>query len=123
VVGGVLQVLGYRDSFLHEIGNLRGATETFQAYNPRCYVVAGRVASLADDDAKKSFELFRTAQSGVQVIAFDEVRARLQSIRDVLAVDDVAEGEITETGTGQEAVPDEIIEEADGLSWGEPDGR
>jgi hypothetical protein len=88
VVGGIVQVLGYRDDFLHEIRNLRGDTETFQAYNPRCYVVAGRVASLGDDDAKKSFELFRTAQAGVQVITFDEVRARLQSIRDVLAVDD-----------------------------------
>jgi len=94
VVGGVVQVLGYRDTFLHEVRNLRGTTETFQAYNPRCYVIVGRVASLADDDAKKSFELFRTAQSGVQVISFDEVRARLQSIRDVLAVEDADEGKL-----------------------------
>lgn len=100
VVGGVVQVLGYRDDFLHEIRNLRGVTETFQAYNPRCYAIAGRVASLGEDDAKKkSFELFRTAQAGVQVITFDEVRARLQSIRDVLAVDD-------EQGDGGEEIPD-----------------
>jgi hypothetical protein len=88
VIGGVVQVLGYRDTFLHEIRNLRRPTDTFQAYNPRCYVIVGQVASLADEDAKKSFELFRTAQSGVQVITFDEVRSRLQSIRDVLTVGD-----------------------------------
>jgi Shedu protein SduA, C-terminal len=113
VVGGVVQVLGYRDTFLHEIRNLRATTETFQAYNPRCYLLVGRVASLADDDAKKSFELFRTAQSAVQIITFDEVRGRLQGIRDVLAVDDAFEGRIAETGEAQEVVPDERIEEAE----------
>ena len=117
-----MQVLGYRDTFLHEIRNLRATTETFQAYNPRCYLVVGRVASLTDDDAKKSFELFRTAQSAVQIITFDEVRERLQGIRDVLAVDDADEGEITETGDAHEAVPGEFIVEAEGLGWDEPDG-
>ena len=123
VVGGVLQVLGYRDTFLYEIRNLRGTAETFQAYNPRCYVIVGRIASLGDDDAKKSFELFRTAQSGVQVIAFDEVGARLQSIRDVLAVNDADEGEITETGDAHETGPDGVIQKADALGWDEPDSR
>jgi hypothetical protein len=87
VVGGVLQVLGYRDTFLHDIRTLRATTEGFQAYNPRCYLIVGRIASLTED-AKKSFELFRTAQAVVQIVSFDEVRTRLQSIRDVLAVDE-----------------------------------
>jgi hypothetical protein len=90
VVGGAVQVLGYRDTLLHELWNLRSTMDTFQAYNPRCYLVVGSVASLADLNAKKSFELFRTAQSNVLIVTFDEVRARLQSIRDVLAVEDVS---------------------------------
>jgi Domain of unknown function (DUF4263) len=94
VVGGVVQVLGYRDTFMHEIRNLRGTTEVFQANNPRCNLIVGSVTSLAEE-AKKSFELFRTAQSGVQIVSFDEVRARLQSIRDVLAVDDADSGQST----------------------------
>lgn len=122
VAGGVVQVLGYRDTFLHEIRNLRGVTETFQAYNPRCYVIVGEVASLADDGAKKSFELFRTAQSGVQVVTFDEVRARLQSIRDVLAVADAGEGEITDPRTAHQAVQGEVIEDAEAPSGDESDG-
>jgi hypothetical protein len=123
VVGGVLQVLGDRDSFLHEIRNLRGTTETFQAYNPRCYVIVGRVASLANDDAKKSFELFRTAQSGVQVIAFDEVRARLQSIRDVLAVDDADEVAITQPSDAPESGAATTFEDAEAVAWDELDGQ
>jgi len=50
------------------------------------------------------------------------VRERLQGIRDVLAVDDADEGEITETGDAHEAVPGEFIVEAEGLGWDEPDG-
>ena len=84
VVGGVVQVLGYRDSFLNEIRNLRETSETFQAYNPRCYLIVGSIGSLPNDDAKRSFELFRGAQSDVQILTFDEVRVRLQGIRDVL---------------------------------------
>ena len=44
MVGGVLQVFGYRDTFLRrDRGTCAARTETFQAYNPRCYVIVGRV--------------------------------------------------------------------------------
>ena len=91
VVGGLVQVLGYRDSFLNEIGNLRATSDTFQAYNPRCYLIVGRVSDLADEAARRSFELFRSSQATVQVLAFDEVRERLQGIRDVLVAEDADE--------------------------------
>lgn len=107
-----MQVLGYRDTFLHESRNLRGTTETFQAYNPRCYVIVGQVAALGDDE-KKSFELSRTAQAGVQVIASDEVRPRLQSIRDVLAVEDADEGVNEETEGPPEAYAAEPVVDAE----------
>ena len=84
-------MLGYRDSFLNEIGNLRATSETFQAYNPRCYLIVGRVSDLADEAARRSFELFRSSQATVQVLAFDEVRERLQGIRDVLVAEDADE--------------------------------
>jgi hypothetical protein len=121
VVGGVVQVLGYRDTFLHEIRNLRATTETFQAYNPRCYLIVGRVGSLPDDDTKRSFELFRTAQSAVQIVTFDEVRERLQSIRDVLAVDHADNREFMEAVDPSQAVPYEVFEEADVPGWEERD--
>jgi hypothetical protein len=92
VAGGVVQVLGYRDTFVGQIRTLRGASETFQAYNPRCYLIVGSISSLPEDEnAKRSFELFRTAQTVVQILTFDEVRERLQGIRDVLMAGDAAE--------------------------------
>lgn len=88
VVGGVVQVLGYRDSFLNQIHQLRKDDETYQAYNPRCYLIVGRIDSLESENATRSFELFRAAQSGVQILTFDEVRARLQGIREALTTTD-----------------------------------
>jgi hypothetical protein len=86
VVGGVVQILTYRDTFMQEIQNLRRNAETFQAYDPRCFLIVGQITSLGGDaDTVRSFELFRAAQSGVQILAFDEVRARLQGIREALS--------------------------------------
>jgi hypothetical protein len=116
VVGGMVQVLGYRDTFLNEIGNLRETSETFQAYNPRCYLVVGRIASLPDEDAKRSFELFRTAQAAVQILTFDEVRERLQGIRDVLTASDAGDG----TGGG-EVIPEGSSEDGETPGLDEPE--
>ena len=92
VVGGVVQVLSYRDTFLTEVQNLRKDTDTFQAYDPRCYLIVGQIPSLGGDaDAIRSFELFRAAQSGVQILTFDEVRARLLGIREALSEPEVEE--------------------------------
>lgn len=90
VVGGVVQVLSYRDTFLAEVQNLRKDNDTFQAYDPRCHLIVGQVSSLGGDaDAVRSFELFRAAQSGVQILTFDEVRARLRGIREALSEPEV----------------------------------
>jgi hypothetical protein len=94
VVGGVMQVLTYRDTFLSEIRTLRESTESYQAYDPRCYLIVGRVASLTHNgDALRSFELFRAARADVQILTFDEVRARLKGIREALTVTEAAEVE------------------------------
>jgi hypothetical protein len=58
----------------------------------RCYLVVGRIASLPGEYAKRSFELFRTAQAAVQILTFDEVRERLQGVREVLTTSDPGEG-------------------------------
>lgn len=95
VVGGVVQVLTYRDTFLGEIQNLRQKAETFQAYDPRCFLIVGLITSLGGDtDAVRSFELFRAAQSGVQILTFDEVRARLRGIREALSASEVEDPEV-----------------------------
>jgi hypothetical protein len=91
VIGGVSQLLSYRDTFVTEVQALRQPGETFQAYNPRCLLIVGTIASLSGEEPPiRAFELFRAAQAGVQILTFDEVRERLQSIRDVLVASDEA---------------------------------
>jgi Shedu protein SduA, N-terminal/Shedu protein SduA, C-terminal len=94
VAGGVVQVLSQRDKFLGNLNTLRAESGTeFHAYNPRCYLVVGQIESLPDEETKRSFELFRNGQADVQILTFDEARARLGGIRDVLtATDDSDEG-------------------------------
>jgi Shedu protein SduA, C-terminal/Shedu protein SduA, N-terminal len=88
VAGGVVQVLGHRDKFHTRLNNLRAESDTiFHAYNPRCFLVVGHTGALEDEDAKRSFELFRNGQADVQILTFDEARARLQGVRDVLTAD------------------------------------
>lgn len=89
VAGGLVQVLSYRDSLIQNVQALRAESETpFQSYNPNCYLIAGLVSALSEGE-KRSFELFRNAQSSAHIISFDEIRVRLQGIRDVLVRDEV----------------------------------
>lgn len=85
--GGMVQVLAYRDRFEKAFYDLRANSTSgeFRSYNSRCVLIAGTAAELNDDEAR-SFELFRNSLVDVQVWTFDEVAARLQGIRDVLAL-------------------------------------
>jgi hypothetical protein len=84
--GGVVQVLGYRESFEKTFNELRARSGVgeFTSFNPRCVLIAGTAGSLDPDEAR-SFELFRNALSDVEIWTFDEVAARLQGIRAALA--------------------------------------
>lgn len=83
--GGVVQVLGYRESFEKTFNQLRmeSGLGDFRSYNPRCILIAGLSDALSEDETR-SFELFRGALTDVQIWTFDEVAARLQGIREAL---------------------------------------
>lgn len=84
--GGVIQVLGYRDILEKTFNQLRleNDLDDFRSYNPRCILIAGSANALQPDETR-SFELFRSALSDVQIWTFDEVVVRLQGIREALA--------------------------------------
>jgi hypothetical protein len=86
ISGGVVQVLGYRETFEKSFNQLVAGSDvgTFHSYNPRCILIAGTSDVLGEEEAR-SFELFRNALTDVQIWTFDEVAARLQGIRDALA--------------------------------------
>jgi hypothetical protein len=89
VSGGVIQVLGYRDTFEKNYAQARvlaveRGEQSFRSNNPRCILIAGQVEGL-DAAQIRSFELFRGALTDVTIWTFDEVAARLRGIRDVMA--------------------------------------
>jgi hypothetical protein len=86
ITGGVVQVLGYRDSFEKNYNMLREQSDPkeFRSYNPRCILIAGTAGGLQPDQTR-SFELFRGALTDVDIWTFDEVGARVQGIREALA--------------------------------------
>lgn len=63
MTGGVVQVLGYKESFDKEFFSLSARSDAvFRSHNARCYLVAGTVAGLADA-AVRAFDLFRNASA------------------------------------------------------------
>lgn len=86
ISGGIVQVLGYRETFEKSFNQMRmeSGRGDFRSYNPRCILIAGRADALSEAEAR-SFELFRGALTDVKIWTFDEVAARLQGIREALA--------------------------------------
>lgn len=74
VVGAVTQIARYKDTFLHNYGNLRNETEeAFRLADPKCLVVVGNTAQLDSDAKRESFEFFRRGLRSTEIITFDEL--------------------------------------------------
>ena len=87
--GSVVQVLNYRNDFLHNFYALsQGASTEFCAVNPQCLIIAGSLEnSLLDPCQRKSFELFRSSLGPVKVLTFDEIFGKIKDLIDLLADD------------------------------------
>jgi hypothetical protein len=89
ITGAVLQVSNYKNSLLKNYTNLThpdsGPDLQFEAFDPRCLVVAGSLErDCLEPACRKSFELFRAALRDVQVITFDELFGKAQTLLDLL---------------------------------------
>jgi len=90
--GAVGQVLNQRQRFLTDFASLRNNSRglEFEAFNPKCFVVAGNSAELSDDERKaRSFELNRNNWKDVQVVTFDELFGRVEAFMGLLNSDRV----------------------------------
>lgn len=79
LTGAIVQVSSYKDSLLKEFNSLQHGKD-FVAFDPTCIVLTGDYkAEVGDDlDKRRSFELFRQAQSGVLIITYDELFERVR---------------------------------------------
>lgn len=85
LAGAVTQVARYKDTFLHNYGNLRIETvEPFRLVDPKCLVVIGNTAQLDTEGKKESFEHFRRALRGTEIVTFDELFRKVEVLLDLL---------------------------------------
>jgi len=84
LTGSIVQVLNYKDSLLKEYYSLSKDESPFSSFLPKCVVIAGTIELEMDTKTKlKSIELFRNEGSGVEIVSFDELFDKVQSILDI----------------------------------------
>lgn len=85
--GAIVQVLNQRDNFQKEFYALKaksahlGALETF---NSKSVVLIGRLQDLSDGQ-KSAFELFRSNSKDVEIITFDELQSKIESLQSLIS--------------------------------------
>lgn len=85
LAGSVTQVARYKDTFLHNYGNLRNETaEKFRLVDPKCLVVIGNTTQLDAEGHRESFEHFRRSLRGTEIITFDELFRKVEILLNLL---------------------------------------
>ncbi|WP_283636936.1 Shedu immune nuclease family protein [Aquaticitalea lipolytica] len=84
--GSTAQVLNQRDNFQKEFYALKAKSRkngNFETFNSKCIVLIGNLADL-DEDQRYSFELSRSNSKDVEIITFDELKAKIESFQELL---------------------------------------
>lgn len=86
LTGSVVQVLNQRDNFQKEFYATKGKSKgygNFETFNSKCVVLIGSAKDL-DDRQRYSFELFRSNSRDVEILTFDELQAKIESLQKVM---------------------------------------
>ena len=80
--GSVIQVLDYRRELSKNIQTItHGTTHEIDLFNPKCAVIVGNASEELDTDKKrKSFELFQTNLKDVEIVTFDELFKKAETL-------------------------------------------
>lgn len=86
LTGAVLQLANYKNSLLMECQSLSAnSSEQFDVFDPPCLVIIGNAQQQLNNKLRqKSFELFRAGLRNVQVITFDELLKKLETLISIL---------------------------------------
>ncbi|WP_337043673.1 Shedu immune nuclease family protein [Emticicia sp. 17c] len=84
LTGCIVQVLNQRDNFQKEFyGHKVKSKENFETFNSKCVVLIGSNKDL-DDSQKYSFELFRSNCKDVEILTFDELQRKIESLQTLM---------------------------------------
>ena len=80
--GSIVQVLDYRRELSNNIQAItQGTDHKIDVFNPRCVVIVGNATRELDTEKKrKSFELFRTNLKDVEIVTFDEIFKKAETL-------------------------------------------
>lgn len=84
--GSIAQVLNQRDNFQKEFYNLKGKNKTkenFETFNSKCIVLIGNLKDLSEQQ-RYSFEIQRNNYKDAEIITFDELKEKIQSLQYLL---------------------------------------
>lgn len=85
LAGCINQVLNQRDKFQKSYANLKlESEEDFESINSACVVLIGSISSLTKKQ-KYSFELFRSNNRDVEILTFDEVKKKIETLRSIIS--------------------------------------
>lgn len=82
LAGAIQQVLTQRQTLNEEYLGLRG--DPPDAFDPHCIVIAGHTDELGQDSKRRSFELYRSNQSRVDVVTYDELFEQTKTLINLL---------------------------------------
>jgi len=91
LAAGVAQVQYYRATFQRDIETLMRDVPHLPLAAPRCVLIVGDTRTLDSDAKRSSFERFRCGVQDVQIIAFDELRSRVEGFLAVVTGGEVAQ--------------------------------
>lgn len=84
--GSVVQIADYRRVISSNFDQLRGEHQNIRANAPRAVVIIGNSCELDDERKRRSFELFRSSLTGVEVVTFDEVFRKIEILAGIFGL-------------------------------------
>ncbi len=86
LTGCIVQVLNQRDNFQKEFYAIKVKSrgkESFETFNSKCVVLIGSAKDL-NDNQKYAFELFRSNSRDVEILTFDELQTKIESLQKLM---------------------------------------
>ena len=86
LTGCIVHVMNQLDNFQKEFYSIKAKSKTkgdFETFNSKCVVLIGMSKDL-DENQKYSFELFRSNSKDVEILTFDELQKKIESLQKVM---------------------------------------
>ncbi|MBC3541661.1 Shedu immune nuclease family protein [Rufibacter sediminis] len=86
LTGCIVQVLNQRDNFQKEFYSIKVKSRekgNFETFNSKCVVLIGSTKDL-NEAQKFAFELFRSNSRDVEILTFDELQTKIESLQKVM---------------------------------------